>query len=106
MASRTDEVVGGGGGATSASTTTVPEDPPRRSAAYSLSYVPLRGLSLLLLIVAILLCLEGMELGFLAFIILGLLFEVVDLVCGLKHLQQIWDGVDRCIGQWRALKGR
>ena len=106
MASRTDDVVGGGGGPTTASTTPVPEDPPRTRAAYALSYIPAKGLSIILLIIAILLCLEGMELAFVTFMVLGILIEVADLICGFKYLQQIQDGMDRCVGQWKALKGR
>jgi len=47
--------------------------------------LPLRGLSLVLLIVAILLCLLGIDLGFVAFMILALAFEVIDVLCGLKR---------------------
>lgn len=80
----------------------VPEDPPRTSHAYALSYIPAKGLSIILLIIAILLCLEGMELAFVTFMVLGILIEVADLICGFKHLQQIQGGVDRCISGWKA----
>lgn len=83
-----------------------PTDPQPPGTAYSLSYAPVRGLSLLLFIVAILLCLEGMELGFVTFMILGLVFEVIDFVCGHKHLRMVWGGVDRCVREWKALKVR
>ncbi len=79
-----------------------PTDPQPPGTLYSMSYAPVRGLSLLLLIVAILLCLEGMELGFVTFMILGLAFEVIDFVCGQRHLRMVWGDVGRCVSEWKT----
>ncbi|HEX5760278.1 MAG TPA: hypothetical protein VF121_13910 [Thermoanaerobaculia bacterium] len=100
MASHLEE----GGGLHTTGATSVPEDPPKPAAMYALSYTPIRGLSLILLIIAILLCLEEMEIAFVTFMILALAFEVIDLVCGVKYLHQVWSGVTRCVSGWKALQ--
>ncbi len=84
----------------------VPSDPQPPSPIFAVSNLYVRSFSLVLFIVALLLCLLGMELGFVAFMILGLVFEIIDLTCGVSNLRQMWGEVDRCVSGWKSLEAR
>lgn len=86
------------------SATPVPEDPPLPSPIMATSNVLIRSFSLVLFIIAILLCLKGMSLGFVTFMILGLAFEVIDLVIGMNDIRQMSSGVTRCVAGWKELR--
>lgn len=90
-----------GGQVQQRSTSSVPEDPPR---TYALSYIPAKGLSIILLIIAIILCLEEMEIAFATFMVLAILIEVADLIVGAKLLQSLRLRVSGYVTELRALK--
>ena len=78
------------------------DDPPKTSPMMAQSNVVARSFSLVLFIIAILLCLAEMEIAFVTFMILGLAIEFFDLICGMKESRRISYEVTRCVNEWRA----